>query len=244
MSIIRTFATAKRVLSQLRHDPRTIALVVVVPVALLTLLKYMYQGAPHIFNAVAPMLVGIFPMMMMFLISSIATLRERSSGTLNRLMTMPVAKTDFIFGYALAFAILGFIQALVSAATMLWLLDVPVSGGVVPVVIVAILASFLGTAMGLFTSAFARSEFQAVQFLPAFLLPQLLVCGLLVPVNKMAEPLQWLSNVFPLTYSVDAMKQVATNATWTSTLTKDLAVVISFAVVFLVLASVTIRRKD
>lgn len=244
MSGRKIIATAVRVLSQLRHDPRTIALIVVVPPILLTLLRYVFQGEPQLFHSIAPMLLGIFPMMMMFLISSIVTLRERSNGTLTRLMTMPVSKADFIFGYALAFALLGFVQALISGGILLSLLDVTVLGGVLPTMLVAVLASFLGTAMGLFTSAFARSEFQAVQFLPAFLLPQILVCGLFVARDTMARPLQWFSDVMPLTYSVDAMKQVTFNSTWTADLTKDLAVVAGFSVVFLVLAAATIRRQD
>jgi ABC transporter DrrB family efflux protein len=240
----KTLATTRRVLRQLSHDRRTIALIVIVPPMLLVLLKYVFQGEPRLFQNIAPMLLGIFPMMMMFLISSIVTLRERSSGTLSRLMTMPISKSDFIFGYALAFALLGFVQALISGGTILWLLDVTVLGGTLPVLLIAVLASFLGTAMGLFTSAFARSEFQAIQFLPAFLLPQILVCGLFVTRDAMAKPLQWIADVMPLSYSVDAMNRVTHQAVWTGTLTKDLAVVVGFALVFLVLASATIRRQD
>ena len=136
-------ATALRVLGQLRHDPRTIGLVVVVPPLLMILLKYIFEGEPRLFQSLAPTLLGIIPMMMMFLICSIATLRERSSGTLSRLMTMPISKSDFIFGYALAFALVGVFQALVSAATIVWLLDVTVLGGPLPILLVAVLASFL-----------------------------------------------------------------------------------------------------
>jgi ABC-2 type transport system permease protein len=240
----KTLATSKRVLAQLRHDRRTLALLFVVPPVLLTLLKYVYHNEPTVFDNIAPMLLGIFPMIMMFLITSIVTLRERTSGTLNRLMTMPIAKSDFVFGYAIAFCLLGLLQAVISGGVMLGLLHVTVAGGVLPTMIAAVLAAFLGTAMGLFTSAFARSEFQAVQFLPAFIFPQLLVCGLFVARTEMAKPLQWLSDVMPLTYSVDAMKQVTAHATWTTDLTRDLIVVASFAVVALVLGSATIRRQD
>lgn len=244
MSVRKIVATAGRVLRQLHHDPRTVALIVVVPPVLLTLLKYVFQGEPQLFQSIAPMLLGIFPMMMMFLISSIVTLRERSNGTLTRLMTMPISKVDFIFGYALAFALLGFVQALISGGILLGLLDVTVLGGALSTILVAVLASFLGTAMGLFTSAFAKSEFQAIQFLPAFLLPQILMCGLFVARDSMAKPLQWFSDVMPLTYSVDAMKQVTLYASWTSDFTKDLVVISGFSVAFLVLAAFTIRRQD
>ena len=243
MSMRKTLATSKRVLSQLRHDPRTLALIFIVPPVLLSILKYVFQGS-IVFDNIAPILLGIFPMIMMFLVTSIVTLRERSSGTLNRLMTMPISKTDFVFGYAIAFCLLGFVQALVSGGVMLGLLHVTVLGGTIPTMIVAVLAAFLGTAIGLFTSAFARSEFQAVQFLPAFIFPQLLVCGLFVARNEMAKPLQWFADIMPLTYSVDAMKQVTVSSSWTGTLTRDLIVVACFAVAALVLGSATIRRQE
>jgi ABC-2 type transport system permease protein len=244
MSLRKTFATSQRVLSQLRHDRRTLALIFIVPPVLLTILKFVFQDERSVFDSIAPMLLGIFPMIMMFLITSIVTLRERSGGTLSRLMTMPISKSDLIFGYAIAFCLLGLVQALISGGVMLGLLHVTVLGGTIPTMIVAVLASFLGTALGLFTSAFARSEFQAVQFLPAFIFPQLLVCGLFVARNEMAKPLQWFADVMPLSYSVDAMKQVTINLSWTSTLTRDLIVVGCFAIAALILGSATIRRQE
>ena len=244
MSIRKTIATSERVLSQLRHDRRTLALIFIVPPVLLAILKYVFQGAPSVFESIAPMLLGIFPMIMMFLITSIVTLRERSSGTLSRLMTMPISKSDFIFGYAIAFCLLGLMQALISGGVMLGLLHVTVLGGTLPTMVVAVLAAFLGTALGLFTSAFARTEFQAVQFLPAFIFPQLLVCGLFVARTEMTKPLQWFGDIMPLTYSVDAMKQVTDNSSWTANLSRDLIIVACFAIAALILGSVTIRRQE
>ena len=244
MSVIKSLSTASRVLTQLRHDKRTLALVFIVPPILLTILKYVFDGNVRVFNQIAPMLLGIFPMIMMFLISSIATLRERSSGTLSRLMTMPISKSDFIFGYAVAFSLIGFLQAIVTSIVMLGFLGVSVSAGSISTIIVAVLASFLGTSLGLLTSAFAKTEFQAVQFMPAFIFPQLLVCGLFVAREQMSELLRWFSNVMPLSYSVDAMKQVTFSSGWHFELSKDLLIVAGFAIVSLVLASMTIRRKE
>jgi ABC-2 type transport system permease protein len=207
-------------------------------------MKYVFQDKTAVFDSIAPMLLGVFPMTMMFLITSIATLRERSSGTLDRLMTMPISKFDFILGYALVFCLLGLAQASITGFVMFNLLGVTVSGGFLPTIIAAVLAASLGTAMGLFLSAFAKSEFQAVQFMPAFIFPQLLTCGLFVARVDMAEPLQWFANIMPLTYSVDAMKQVTMNSSWTSDLTWDLIVVASFVVVALILGSITIRRQE
>lgn len=244
MSHRKTLATSRRVLNQLRHDPRTIVLLFIIPPVLITILKYVFQGETAVFNHIAPMLLGIFPMVMMFLITSLVTLRERTSGTLDRLMTMPISKLDFILGYALAFCLIGLVQACIAATVMLGLLHVTVLGGAASTIIGAVFASFLGTTLGLFTSAFATSEFQAIQFMPAFIFPQLLTCGLFVARTQMARPLQWFADIMPLTYSVDAMKQVTTNIAWTSTLSRDLIVVGAFAVVALLLGSITIRRQE
>jgi ABC-2 type transport system permease protein len=243
MNLTRTFATAKRVIAQLLHDPRTIALMLVVPCLLIVLLKYMFDGQPQTFNMLAPMILGIFPLLMMFLITSIATLRERRTGTLDRLMTMPIGKLDFIFGYALAFSLLGLVQAVVVCSVALGLLGVSVAGGTLAVILIAVVAALLGTSLGLFVSAFAKSEFQAVELVMPILMPQILLSGLFVPREQMAKVLQWLSDVFPLTYSVDAMRELTVHANWTGQLTRDLVVVGGCALLALVLGSITIRRQ-
>lgn len=244
MSPEKTMATARRVLGQLRHDHRTLGLLFVVPPLLIILLKYVFLGQPELFQGLAPMMLGIFPMIMMFLVTSIATLRERTSGTLDRLMTMPVGKLDFILGYALAFALVALVQACIASFVMLGLLDVTVLGGTVPTILGAVMAGLLGTSLGLFVSAFARSEFQAVQFMPAFIFPQLLTCGLFVARDQMAQALQWFANIMPLTYSVDAMKQVTTYPAWTADFIRDLLIVGIYTLAVLVLASITIRRQE
>ena len=244
MSLRKTFATARRVLSQLRHDPRTIGLVIFAPVLLITILKYVFQGEPQIFDAVAPMMLGIFPLLMMFLITSVAMLRERTTGTLDRLMTEPMSKFDLVFGYALAFSFFALVQGAVVSYVTLGLLGVTVMGGTLPILLAVVLAALLGIALGLFVSAFATSEFQAVQLVIPTIFPQVLVCGLFVPRDHMAKLLQWPADVFPITYSTDAMKQVALHAMWPSALTRDLLVVFAYAIVALALGSITIRRRE
>jgi ABC-2 type transport system permease protein len=244
MSLRRTLATGGRVLSQLRHDHRTMALVLITPAMLLIILKYTFDGQSLVYDAIAPMILGIFPLIVMFIVTSIAMLRERRTGTLDRLMTMPISKLDLIVGYALAFALLALLQAAIASAVVLGLLGTTVLSGTLPVLICAVAAALLGTALGLFMSAFATSEFQAVQFMPAFVLPQLLVCGLFVAREDMAKVLQWFADIMPLTYSVDAMKQVTMHSTWTAQLNRDLAVVLGCAVLALALGAMTIRRTE
>ena len=242
MNARRTLATTSRVLSQLSHDPRTLGLVLLIPCVLITILKYVFDGTT--FNQLAPMILGIFPLLMMFLVTSIATLRERTSGTLDRLMTMPISKLDLLFGYAIAFLVVGMAQAGLASFVTLGLLGVTVLGGAWPVIIAAMAAAFLGTALGLFVSAFATSEFQAVELVMPIIMPQVLVCGIFAPREQMASWLQKLADVFPLTYSVDAMKQVTANASWSHDFSRDLVVVVSYGIAALILGSLTIRRTE
>lgn len=238
-----TFFTAWRVLLQLFHDPRTIGLLWLVPTLLLVLLRYMYDKQLGVFDKVGPQLLVIFPFVTMFLVTSVATLRERTRGTLERLLTTPMTKPSFILGYALAFGVMATVQSAIISSVAFWWLGLEMAGPEWLVACVALLIAVLGVALGLFTSAFARTEFQAVQFLPAFIFPQLLLCGLLVARDTMAEWLQRLSDVFPLTYAVEALKELSAHRTATDTLHKDLIVLGCWVVGALVLASLTLRRR-
>ncbi|MDK0520238.1 ABC transporter permease [Streptomyces sp. ML-6] len=239
MSPARTLATAARVLRQLAHDPRTVALLLLVPVLMITLLRYVFDGSPSTFDAIGASLLGIFPLITMFLVTSIATLRERTSGTLERLLAMPLGKGDLIAGYALAFGAVAVLQSLLATAVSVWALGLDVLGSPWLLLLVAL----LGTALGLFVSAFAASEFQAVQFMPAVIFPQLLLCGLFVPRDRMAPALEALSNVLPMSYAVDGMNEVRHHADITGDFVRDIVVVAGCAVLVLVLGAATLRRR-
>jgi len=242
MSIRCTLATARRVLSQLRHDPRTIGLLIVVPCVLMALLAWVFKGT-QTFDEIGAPLLGIFPFVVMFLVTSVATLRERTSGTLERLLSMPIGKLDFLLGYALAFGGLAIVQACVASGLALFALGLDVAGPTWLLVSVAVLDAILGMALGLFVSAFAATEFQAVQFLPAVVLPQFLLCGLLVPRDEMTDFLYALSSVLPLSYAVDAMRAVTTSATVQSDTWRDLGIVVGAIVLALALGAATLRRR-
>lgn len=242
MSLRITVATALRVLRQLRHDPRTIALLVVVPCLLLGLLAWTFNETP-VFDRIGAPLLGVFPFVVMFLVTSVATLRERQSGTLERLLTLPLGKGDLVGGYALAFGVLAALQALVAAGFAILVLGLDVEGSVWLLVVVAVADALLGTSLGLFGSAFARSEFQAVQFMPAFVLPQFLLCGLLVPRDQLPEALHIISNALPLSYAVDAMRTIANSADAFGDVQGDLAVVLAFVAAGVTLGAATLRRR-
>ncbi len=243
MNIRRVWHTMVRVFQQLHHDKRTVGLVLLVPSLLIVLLRYVFNDAEGAFDRMAPIILGIFPFTVMFIVTSITTLRERTAGTLERLMTMPMSKADYVVGYALAFSILALLQAGIASAVVGWL-GVDVAGGVREVLTVAVVAGVTGQALGLFLSAFASTEFQAVQFMPAFVAPQILICGLFVPRDQMHAWLQALANIMPMTYVVDAMKIATTTSSWTADLTKDLVIAGAFAVGALVLGALTLRRRS
>ena len=243
MSGRATRATALRVLRQLRRDPRTIALLVVVPCALVFLVDQLFADRPAVFQQVGVPLLGLFPLVSMFLVTSITMLRERTSGTLERLLTLPLEKLDLLLGYGIAFASVAVVQATIVSLVGFGLLDLTVVNSKLLVISLAVANAVLGMALGLFLSAFARTEFQAVQFMPAFILPQILLCGLLVPREKMAEWLQWVSALMPFTYAYDALSRAATDPSLGAAFWVDVLVVGAVTMLALALGAGTLRRR-
>jgi ABC-2 type transport system permease protein len=242
MSTTATFATAARVLGQLRRDRRTLAMVFLVAPALLALFKYVFENQPQTFARIGAPMIGLFPLLMMFLITSIAMLRERTSGTLERLMSLPLAKLDLLLGYALAFALLAAAQGAITGAIGFGLLGIQAQGPEWTVVLLAIANALMGMALGLFLSAFARTEFQAVQFMPALLLPQIVLSGILVPRAGMPHALQVVSDALPVTYAYDALARVTadTTGTW---LWFDIVIIVGSIALALILGATTLRRR-
>jgi ABC-2 type transport system permease protein len=243
MSARATLAVATRVLTQLRRDHRTMAMLLVLPCLLMSLLWWMFDSVPGDgFSRLGPALLALIPFIIMFLVTSVTTLRERTSGTLERLLAMPMGKLDFLLGYALAFGLLAAVQSVLAVGVCIWLLDLTVTGAVWMLLVVAVVDAVLGTALGLLVSAFARTEFQAVQFMPALVIPQILLCGLFVPREALPRVLEVVSDVLPLSYAVDAMQTVARTAR-TGDVWGDVALVSAYVVAGLALGALTLRRQ-
>ena len=242
-------ATTVRILKQLKADHRTVAMIVVVPTVLMTLLYFIYQDYPTfpgqqpLFDRVGMSMLGILPFVAMFLVTAIAMQRERSSGTLERLMTTPISKLDLLGGYGTAFSVAAAVQAALACAVSFGLLGLDTAGGIGLVILVAMVDAVLGVALGLLASAFARTEFQAVQFMPLVVAPQLFLCGLLVPRGQLPGWLEAISNFLPLSYAVDALNEVATHSTATGQMWRDILVVAAFAVAALAVGAGTLRRR-
>ena len=243
MTPARTLATAARVLSQLRRDPRTIALLLVVPCFLMVIVDQLFVDDEQVFQTVGVPMLGLFPLISMFLVTSITMLRERTTGTLERLLTTPIAKLDLLLGYGLAFAAVATVQAVVVSIVGFGLLGLDSVHARLLIVALAVANAVLGMAFGLFVSAFAQTEFQAVQFMPAFVLPQILLCGLFVDQEDMARWLAVLSYLMPLTYAFDALERASQDATLGARFAIDVAVIVGATVLALVLGAATLRRR-
>lgn len=239
-----TAATAARVLTQLRRDHRTVAMLLVLPSLILGLMCWIYSDSPGRFDAIGPRMLGIMPFVVMFIVTSVATLRERRTGTLERLLTTPMNKLDLLLGYGLAFGAVAIVQS--GIATLLTMtvygVDAETKGGWALFLTAATVAVF-GAAAGLFASAFARTEFQAVQMMPVVVLPQFLLCGLLVPRSQLDSVLNAISDVLPLSYAVDAMAQAVERGGLTGQIGRDLAIVGGSAVLALIAGAATLRRQ-
>ncbi|MEZ0363176.1 ABC transporter permease [Mycobacterium sp. pUA109] len=242
-------ATTARILRQLAADRRSVAMILLVPVLVITLMYFMFENAPHRpgtpspFNNACLILLGLFPLFLMFVITSITMQRERASGTLERILTTPLRRFDLLIAYGTAFSIAAAAQAVLACGVAFWLLGFDTAGSPVWVFVIAIVNAVLGVGLGLLCSAFARTEFQAVQFIPLIMVPQLLLAGIIVPRALMATWLQWISNVLPASYALEALQQVGAHPELTGIAVRDIVVVLGFAIAALGLAAATLRRR-
>ncbi|KZS80063.1 antibiotic ABC transporter permease [Mycobacterium kansasii] len=224
-------------------------MILLVPVLVLTLMYFMFDkvptrpGAPSGFDTACMVLLGLFPLFVMFVITAITMQRERASGTLERILTTPLRRIDLLAGYGTAFSIAAAAQATLACIVAFWFLGFDTAGSPAWVFVIAIVNAILGVGLGLLCSAFARTEFQAVQFIPLVMVPQLLLAGIIVPRALMPTWLQWLSNAMPASYALEALQQVGAHPELTYTTVRDIVVVLAFAVASMALAAATLRRR-
>jgi ABC transporter DrrB family efflux protein len=214
----------------------------VVPSLLIGLIAWLFSDTV-VFQRIGPAILALFPFMIMFLVTSITTLRERRSGTLERLLTMPLGKFDFILGYAIAFGALAVAQATIAVGFSIWVCGLTIDGSLALLLAVALADALLGTTLGLFASAFARSEFQVVQFLPVLVFPQILLGGIFLPRDQLPDVLFAISDWLPLSHAIDALNAIASDTEDADYVGGKLLIIAAFAVGAIVLGSITLRRK-
>jgi len=242
MTPSRTLATAARVLTQIRHDPRTIVLLLLVPSLLIGLVAWIFSDTA-VFESVGPAMIALFPFIVMFLVTSITTLRERRTGTLERLLSMPLGRGDLILGYTLAFGLLAVLQSSLAALFAVTVCGLTVSGSVWLLLAVAVADAILGTTLGLLASAFARTEFQVVQFMPVLVFPQILLGGIFLPRDQLPDALQAIGDWLPLSHAIDALNAVASGSQDDAYVLGELVIIGAWIVGAVVLGSITLRRR-
>lgn len=187
----------------------------------------------NFFNKMIPIMMGFIVFFFVFLISGMALLKERTSGTLDRLLATPVKRSDIVFGYLLAYGLLAVVQTLVIVFATIWLLDIEVVGNVAYVILVNVLMALIALAFGILLSTLAKSEFQMMQFIPLVVIPQFFFSGL-IPLDSMASWVRVIGKFLPLPYSGDALTKVMMRGQGLSAVSTDIWVLLFFVMILTV----------
>ena len=242
MTIDRTLAIAVRIVSQIARDHRSVALIIVAPIIVMSLVGFSFADQRDILNRIAPGLIGVFALFFVFLLTGVSFLRERSQGTLERLLTTPVGRADILAGYLLGFLLFAGIQSLVILLYTIFALRIEYEGSLWQIFVLLFVVTIVAVNLGIFISTFARNEFQVVQFIPIMLLPQIFLSGAVLPSEQLPGYFQAIGKVLPLTYAVDGLKALMLEGETLGGIAQELAVLGAFAIGILVLAAITVRR--
>ncbi len=235
------FIIAGRVIRQFARDRRTMALLVIVPLVVMTLigLSFPEEG---VLDYIAPALLATLALFFSFLLTGVSFLRERSQGTMERLMVSPSSRLDIVFGYLFGFFVFALTQTLIIVLFTIYVLEVNYYGDLWQIFIFQIVVIAGAVNLGIFLSTFARNEFQMVQFIPLIIIPQIFLSGVIWPVEQMPNYLQWLSAALPLTYAVDGLRDIMLAGKSLLDVSFELVVLVGFAAITSILAAITMRR--
>ena len=242
MSVDRTLAITERIVRQMLRDRRSIGLLIVGPLIVMSLVGFSLVEQNDVLNRVAPGLLAVFVMFFTFILTGVGFLRERAQGTLERLQTTLVGSFDIMLGYMLGFLIFAVVQTAVILAFTIFALRIEYIGSLWEVAAILFLVVTVAVSLGIFISSFANNEFQVVQFIPIVLAPQIFLSGVIIPVEQMPTLFEWFSVVLPLTYAVDALREIMLRGTDLPTLWPNLAALGAFSLALLTAAVATLRR--
>ncbi|MGT2637051.1 ABC transporter permease [Streptococcus ratti] len=204
--------------------------------------KYIYGDKDTtFFTKMTPILMGFFVFFFVFLISGMALLKERTSGTLDRLLATPVKRSDIVFGYMLSYGLIAAIQTTVIVLSTIWLLDLQVAGSIAHVILINILFALVALSFGILLSTLASSEFQMMQFIPLVIVPQLFFSGI-IPLDTMADWVQAAGKILPLYYAGHALSKVVLHGTSILSLTGDLFPLLIFLLILTILNIIGLKR--
>jgi ABC-2 type transport system permease protein len=236
-----TFSIAQRIITQLVRDRRTIALVVIVPLVIASLVGLAVPDK-SLLDYTAPAIIATLILFFGFILTGISFLRERTQGTLERLMAAPVTRLDIVGGYLLGFLSFALLQTLIIFFYMVYVIKINYHGELWQILVFQAFIGIGAVCLGTFFSVFARSEFQMMQFIPMIIVPQIVLCGLLWDVSQMPSYLQWLAKILPLTYGVEGIRAMMLEGKGLLDIGKDVGVLAAYAVGLLILTSLTLRR--
>jgi ABC-2 type transport system permease protein len=232
---------AKRIILQLGRDHRTLALIVLAPILVMTLIGLSFPDKTQL-NYIAPALLATIALFFSFLITGVTFLRERSQGTLERLMASPVSQLDIVLGYLFGLFVFALLQTLIIFFFTIYVLSVSYRGDLWQILIFQLVIIMGSVNLGIFTSTFARNEFQVIQFIPIIILPQVFLGGILWPVEQMPKYLQYLSDILPLTYAVKGLRDIMLSGKGLLDVGVDLGVLGGFTILTSILAALTLKR--
>ena len=219
MPFDRKFAIAGRIVREIRRDRRSVALIIGAPIIVMSLIGFSFQDQKSVLNQVAPALIATMAMFFVFVLTAISFLRERSQGTLERLLSTAVTRSDLLVGYLAGFLLFALIQS-----------------------IIFLMVTVASVSMGIFISTFAKNEFQVVQFIPLLIAPQIFLSGVILPTSQLPGYFQGLSGILPLTYANRALRDIMLRSESLADVSAEIGVLALFAVRMLVAAAVTVRR--
>ena len=239
----QAFTIAARVIRQLIRDRRTMALILIVPLVVMTLIGLSFPES-NVLDYIAPALLATLALFFGFLLTGISFLRERSQGTMERLMASPISRLDIVIGYLFGFFIFALVQTLIILLFTIYVLNVTYHGDLWQIFVFQIVVIAGAVNLGIFISTFARNEFQMVQFIPLIIFPQVFLCGVIWPIEQMPDYLQWLSKILPLTYAVDGLRDIMLSGENLIDVGFELAMLVGFAIVISIAAAITLRRDS
>jgi ABC-2 type transport system permease protein len=242
MSIDRKLAIAARIAREIRRDRRSLALIIGAPIIVMSLIGFSFQDQKSVLNEVAPALIATMAMFFVFVLTGISFLRERSQGTLERLLSTAVSRSDLLIGYLTGFLIFALAQSIIILMYTLFVVDVDYAGKIWDIIAILLIVTIASVSMGIFISTFAKNELQVVQFIPLLIAPQIFLSGMILPTSQLPKYFQVVSGALPLTYVNRALRDIILRGASLTDVSTEITVLILFAVGMLTAAAITVRK--